>query len=357
MPENRLQECSIVWCRLAWSSWSRFLSRATITWPSACGWICTSERTNRVLLGHLPLSTRRRTHGVRPPGFEPRNLPRIRRVRLADHRSAAIPDYATAAWLTLLASWRTALRRGRVVVRPSDSSAAHRDRPARIRTGDPWSKARWDCCFPTGLWSPRPDSNGDPLAQDEVRFRLRHGAVTTAYERTRTGERQGMASPTGRIPKPKRHPGTRVSVWRRHYLRVMPLAAVGTRYVPMGSTMPCASCACSLRRRGIWEFRPGGREPARRRACEESNKPGLNAHRRIYSPACCRANFPPRTRARPLNRLGTRHGLFRSVRGDAGHPVGTQRTAAICTCRRGSRTRIRRIAGARTPPCRRTQSA
>lgn len=82
------------------------------------------------------------------------------------------------------------------------SSAAHRDRPARIRTGDSWSKARWDCCFPTGLWSPRSDSNGDPLARDEARVRLRHGAVTAAYERTRAGDRQGMASPTGRIPKP-----------------------------------------------------------------------------------------------------------------------------------------------------------
>ena len=140
------------------------------------------------------------------PDLNRGNLPCIRGVRLADHKSAAIPDYATAAWLTLLASWRIALRRGRVVVRPSDSSAAHRDRPARIRTGDPWSKARWDCCFPTGLWSPRPDSNGDPLAQDEVRFRLRHGAVTAAYERTRAGERQGMASPTGRIPKPNGTP-------------------------------------------------------------------------------------------------------------------------------------------------------
>lgn len=60
--------------------------------------------------------------------------------------------------------------------------------------------------LPHGAMVAPPRFEQDPLAQDEVRFRLRHGAVTAAYERTRAGERQGMASPTGRIPKPNGTP-------------------------------------------------------------------------------------------------------------------------------------------------------
>ena len=173
-------------------------------------------------------------------------LPRIRRVRLADHRSAAIPGYATAAWLTLLASWRTALRRGRVVVRPSLLG-----RPSR---------------------SPRPDSHRGLLVQGQVGLLLPHGAMVAPprFERgpprpgrgalpvaprgccRRIRENTGQGAPRDGVAhrpdtKTQRHPGTRVSVWRRHYLRVMPLAAVGTRYIPMGSTMPCASCNRSPR--------------------------------------------------------------------------------------------------------------
>ena len=155
--------------------------------------------------------------------------------------------------------------------------------------------------------SPRPDSHRGFLVQGQVGLLLPHGAMVAPprFERgpprpgrgalpvaprgccRRIRENTGRGAPRDGVAhrsdtKTQRHPGTRVSVWRRHYLRVMPLAAVGTRYVPMGSTMPCASCDCSLRHRGIWEFRPGGREPARRRACEESNP-----DRVVRGDACC----------------------------------------------------------------------
>lgn len=152
-------------------------------------------------------------------------------------------------------SWRIALRRGRVVVRPRILG-----RPSR---------------------SPRPDSHRGFLVQGQVGLLLPHGAMVAPprFERgpprpgrgalpvaprgcdRRIRENTGRGAPRDGVAhrpdtKTQRHPGTRVSVWRRHYLRVMPLAAVGTRYVPMGSTMPCASCNRSPRTQGYLGVSP-----------------------------------------------------------------------------------------------------
>lgn len=140
----------------------------------------------------------------------------------------------------------SSLRRGRVVVRPRILG-----RPSQ---------------------SPRPDSHRGLLVQGQVGLLLPHGAMVAPprFERgpprpgrgalpvaprgcdRRIRENTGRGAPRDGVAhrsdtKTQRHPGTRVSVWRRHYLRIMPLAAVETRYVPMGSTMPCASCNRSPR--------------------------------------------------------------------------------------------------------------
>jgi len=105
---------------------------------NACGWTRTNERAcARFVLSEVPLPLGYAR--VRPTGFEPAILSCIRRVRWADHKSAAMPGYATGA--RLAAEPATS----RPSCRPPASPRPSTDCPARIRTGNSWSKARWDC--------------------------------------------------------------------------------------------------------------------------------------------------------------------------------------------------------------------
>lgn len=136
----------------------------------ACGWIRTNERTNRWLLGPLPLSARRRTR-LRPAGFEPANSPFPTTTLSEKCDGRIISPLRCQATLRARVWRRSLLRRGRVVVRPR-LLGRPRIAPPGLAPGTPGSRPDGIAGFPTGLSSPRRDSNADPLAQDEVRLPL-----------------------------------------------------------------------------------------------------------------------------------------------------------------------------------------
>ena len=81
----------------------------------------------------------------------------IRTARLANHKSAAMPGYATGARLAAEPA------ASRPSCRPPASPRPSTDRPARIRTGNAASKARRDCRFPHGAdGRPAPIRTGTP---------------------------------------------------------------------------------------------------------------------------------------------------------------------------------------------------
>ena len=190
---------------------------------------------------------------MRPAGFEPAIIPvsegRVERI------INSLRFQATPRARSLSSRGGPPLRRNRVVVRPRFLGRPPHC-PARIRTGDPWSKARRDCRFPTGLCLNAEDGPGTP---------------------------REMASPNGRIPKPTAS-RTRFSVFWRHCLLAVSLTAVGTRHVPMGSAMPCASLQSSRRRKAYLQISASIAKCSRdERAREDSNPDPRRSKRPMLS--------------------------------------------------------------------------
>lgn len=98
-----------------------------------------------MLLEHLPLSARRRPQECARQDSNLRS-PVYQTGALADHKSAAMPGYATGA-CRIVADPRCVAAE---LSSAGGSSAVHGNRPARIRTADPASKARWDWLLPPG---------------------------------------------------------------------------------------------------------------------------------------------------------------------------------------------------------------
>ena len=174
---------------------------------------------------------------------------------MADHKSAAMPGYATAA---LLNHGGSPLRRGRVVVRPRFLG-----RPCH---------------------SPRPDSNGGFRVQGPVGLTASpRGCPITRENRGRRPP--GMASPTGRIPKPTTS-GTRA----QRMVAALPSSNTASRCGD--STRPARFHDAvriianrTQRARGIWEFRRGNRNDGRARSRTPTD--GLRR------PACCPLHHTP----------------------------------------------------------------
>src|SRR6266571_4187603 len=182
---------------------------------------------------------------MRPAGFEPAIIPvsegRVGRI------ISSLRFQATPRARSLSARGGSLLRRNRVVVRRRFLGRPPH-RPARIRTGDPWSKARRDWPLPHGaMVAPPRFERGPPRPGRGALASCATGLCLNAEEGPETPPE--MASPNRRTSKPTAS-RTRFSVFWRHYLLAVSLIAVGTRHVPMGSAMPFASLQSSPRSRG-----------------------------------------------------------------------------------------------------------